>query len=75
MRTNPVTDPRAHHRNIAAWVERQMHDEFEIIAKRRGLSKGGLVRKLIEREVQRVLRRSALGTPKENGNGHAHGQP
>jgi DNA-directed RNA polymerase specialized sigma subunit len=55
-----VTDPRATRRNIAAWVERQVHDEFELIAKSRGKSKGELVRDLIQREVDEQLRVSRI---------------
>ncbi len=48
------TDPRASQRQVGAWVDRQTHDEFEIIAKKRGLSKAKLAQQIIEEFIRNV---------------------
>lgn len=50
-----VTDTRADQRQIGAWVDRQTHDEFEILAKGQGMTKARLAQKIIDEFVARSL--------------------
>jgi predicted DNA-binding protein len=60
-RTNPIVcNPRTSRRNVAAWVERQVHDEFQILCHARGITKSEYVREFIEREVQAHLKDTTL---------------
>lgn len=55
---------RNRQRLVSTWIDRQTHDEFEILAKSRGTTKAALWRQLIENEVQFALR----STSPENRN-------
>lgn len=47
-----VTDPRASQRQLGTWVDRQTHDEFEILARESSMSKAEFLRRLIEDHVR-----------------------
>lgn len=48
-------------RIISTWLQRQIHDEFEILAKQNGKSKARLWRELIEQFVESELKKNGIG--------------
>lgn len=72
-RTSPLLNNTEHRRQVTTCVDRQVHDEFEIICKDKGVSKSEYLRQLVEGTVARHLSQSALRIPqKENGNAAKH---
>lgn len=55
LRTNPICDPRSPERQITTNVDRQTHDEFELIVRQRGISKAAYLREIVKREVSAHL--------------------
>jgi hypothetical protein len=68
-RTNPLLHSTGPRRQVTASVDLQLHDEFEIICKDKGVSKSAYLREIITGIVNRHLSQSALRIPpKENSN-------
>jgi hypothetical protein len=60
LRTNPISDSRCPERQITTSVDRQTHDEFELIARQKGTSKAAYLRDIVVREVAAHLKVSSV---------------